>query len=288
MNQIQDLQIKCSNKKHDCIVQLACFNECCNANRIYCFECLRLGDHIAHPNDQYDWKKIFQVIEQIRQQSDELIKQLTSSIEKIQKSFSLLCQALKSKYQLSKEQIQKFEINQFNQALDNMLKYNRIAQGIQLDIEQCSNDTFIQINKIITELKLNELIYYKLNDQQIVQAEEFFQKGFKLYSDDKYKEAIDYLDQTLLINPNHILALQFKAFSLRLLGKYNDAIIWADRILLIDSSHIDLLYLKGWCLQALFKYSEAISYYDKVIQFDPNFFDVKLLKTQCEKKLSQD
>ncbi|CAD8130537.1 unnamed protein product [Paramecium sonneborni] len=140
------------------------------ANRIYCHECLRLGDHTAHPNDQYDLRKLLQFIEQIRQQSDELIEKLTSSIETINQSFSILSQGLKTKYQLSEEQIKRFDAKQLNQALDQLLKYNETTKGILLDVEKCSNETFIQFNRISSEFKLNQLIYYDQIEQQKCQA----------------------------------------------------------------------------------------------------------------------
>ncbi|CAD8119983.1 unnamed protein product [Paramecium sonneborni] len=254
MNKIIDLQIKCSNKEHDSFVQLACFNENCKANRIYCLECLRLGYHSVHPNEQYDLIKLLQFIKQIRQKSDELIKQLSSCIEKINLSFSILSQGLKQKYQLSEDQIQRFDAKQLNQALDQMLKYNETAGKILLDVGNCSKETFIQLNKISTQFELNELIYCDQIEQQKGQAQDLEgqnQLNTKILATslielNKYNDAIICIDKALLLlDSNHVKSFYLKAKSLLNLRHYNDAITWADKALLIDSKHIDSLCIKG-------------------------------------------
>lgn len=48
MNLSQELMLKCPFEAHKSLVKFVCFNEFCPNNRIYCFECLKKGDHTAH------------------------------------------------------------------------------------------------------------------------------------------------------------------------------------------------------------------------------------------------
>ncbi|CAD8208416.1 unnamed protein product [Paramecium pentaurelia] len=109
----------------------------------------------------------------------------------------------------------------------------------------------ISLKKYIKELKLGEVNYFSSKQQEQGNVEELYQKGCKLYDDDKYEEAIKLLDAALLINPKHFSSLYIKADSLKMLGNYKDAIIWADKALSIDSKHIYSLNTKAESLKYL-------------------------------------
>ncbi|CAK79594.1 unnamed protein product (macronuclear) [Paramecium tetraurelia] len=59
------IRVKCYKEQHQFIEQV-CLNKQCQANRIYCQQCLQDGDHVAHPKDQKNLfdQKIFQNIDQ--------------------------------------------------------------------------------------------------------------------------------------------------------------------------------------------------------------------------------
>ncbi|CAD8080426.1 unnamed protein product [Paramecium primaurelia] len=252
MDQNIELQIQCSIKEHDSHVQLVCINDACSANRVYCFQCLLNGYHADHLNDQYDLNKLIELFQNIEKQSESLIEKLNLMIGKINESLAQLNQGLKQKYQIKKQRLQKMNANQLNQALDQIVKYSENTKNLQECVEKYSNQLNNQLNAQIQELKLEQINYSQITQEQLLQAEEFYQKGIKvlkqgqlLYKNyNQYEEAIYYFDYALLNNKNHFLSLVMKADSLRMLGKYDEAILQADKALEIDSKHLNSLFTK--------------------------------------------
>ncbi|CAD8169907.1 unnamed protein product [Paramecium pentaurelia] len=290
MNQIKELQIKCSIEEHD-DVELACFNQQCKANRVYCHQCLRNGDHIAHIKDQKNIKELIEFFNKVEQENEDLIQKLSLMLGEIIELFTQLNQGLEQKYKFSKKRLQKLNAKQLNQVLDQVLKYDEITKGLFEDIQKSSDDMIIQLKGNIKDLKLEEANSHQQNKQEQEKLEKFqqlYQKGYKLYYDDnKYEEAIEVIDAALLIDPNHVDSLFIKADSLKMLQDYREAIIWAEKALSINSNHLNSLSSKGDSLRILGKYNEALMILDKALNINSNH-DISLArKGACLQSLSK-
>lgn len=72
------------------------------------------------------------------------------------------------------------------------------------------------------------------------------------------------------IDPTDVDALFNKANMLYRQEKFEEAIIWLDKALAIDPKNVDALNGKGVALDGLGKFEEAIIWYDKALAIDPN------------------
>lgn len=94
----------------------------------------------------------------------------------------------------------------------------------------------------------------------------------------RYYEAIAYYDKALQNDPNNLLALIGKGYSLDRLGKYDYSISCLDKALKIYPHNAyailfkeDALYGKAVSLVSLGKYNEAVIYYDEILKIDSKF-----------------
>jgi tetratricopeptide (TPR) repeat protein len=142
----------------------------------------------------------------------------------------------------------------------------------------------------------------KLNDYtQAKQAIQYFDKalaidpnyrdalGGKAYALDtlgNYTQAIQYYDKALSIDPNDKTTLYNKANTLFNQGNYAEAIIYYDKALAIDPNDPLALSSKGSALYSQGKYAEAITYYDKALAVDPNNKDYLQWKQNALSKMS--
>jgi len=128
-----------------------------------------------------------------------------------------------------------------------------------------------------------------------------------------YQGALRFIESTLEIDPNHVVAIYNKGvISLELnkpnealvwfeknqdikakdistlneigrilleLEKPEEALVWFDKVLEIDPSHVDALNNKGLSLFELGKPEEAMIWFDKALTVDPNY---ELAKTNKE------
>ncbi|CAD8129886.1 unnamed protein product [Paramecium sonneborni] len=81
---IRELQIKCSIEEHD-QVELACLNQTCKTNRIYCHQCLKNGDG----------EELIKYFNYIEKESENQIAELNLMVKKLNKLFTQLKQGLK-------------------------------------------------------------------------------------------------------------------------------------------------------------------------------------------------
>ncbi|CAK59172.1 unnamed protein product (macronuclear) [Paramecium tetraurelia] len=288
MNQYNDLIIKCPNPEHANNVKLVCFDESCKADRLYCMHCSRNGIHFSHPQYQYQLSNLFDHIEKIEKECDDLINRLNKQMDFVYQSFYLLIGGIKTKYQISKEQIFNLNSKQINSILAETIQFKSFRSTIEILIQKYSNELQDQIQKLFQDLNLNQLNYYQVSDQDIKKSEELYQKGYKLYwYDHKYEEAIAILDQALRLNSKHQLALWCKAESLKMLDQYNEAIIWADKALQVDPKHFNSLYTKAESLRMLDQYNEAIIWVDKALQIDSKHCNSLFTKASSLRGLGQ-
>ena len=97
-----------------------------------------------------------------------------------------------------------------------------------------------------------------------------------------YTQAIQYLDKALAIDPNDKVALNDKGWALNSLGNYTGGIAYLDKALAIDHNSFDsrlTLSNKAWALNGLGNYEEATRYLDKALAIDPNFADALNMKS---------
>ncbi|CAD8208414.1 unnamed protein product [Paramecium pentaurelia] len=132
---IKELQIKCVIEGHD-FVELACLNEKCKANRVYCHQCLKNGDHVAHMKDQKDLKELIEFFYEVEQENGSLISKLSLMFGEIIKLFTQLNQGLEQKFQFSKDKLLRLNAKQLNQALDQVVKYDEIKKGLFEEIKK--------------------------------------------------------------------------------------------------------------------------------------------------------
>ncbi|CAD8097017.1 unnamed protein product [Paramecium primaurelia] len=284
MKKIQGLHLKCPIEQHE-FLELACVNKLCKANRVYCHQCLKNGDHVAHQKDQKNLIELIEFFHKIEQESENLISKLCSMVEEIRELFIELNQELRKTFQFSKERLQQLNAKQLNQALDQIIQFDEIKIDLLQELETCSDNMVNQLKILIKDLKLKQQHNSQQNKQEQEQekqkVEELYKQGYKLYWDSKYKEAIKLFDAALFINTKHLDSLNYKARSLYYLDNYNDAIIWADKALSIDSKHIDSLNYKAQCLFYLSNYNDAIIWADKALSIDSKHIDSLYYKGNC-------
>ncbi|CAD8213206.1 unnamed protein product [Paramecium pentaurelia] len=279
---IKELQIKFYIEGHD-YVELAYLNEKCKANRVYCHECLRNGDHVAHIKDQKNLKELIEFFYNVEQENGILISELSLIFGEIIKLFEQLKKGLEQKYQFSKERLLGLNAKQLNSALDQVIKFDEFKKGLFDEIKKFSDDMIISLKIYITELKIEQVYYIQSNQQE--QVEQLYQKGnpmiyqgYKLYVEGKYKETIKLFDVAFMINPKHFNSLYIKADSLSMLGNHKDAIIWADKALSIDSNHVNSLFTKADSLNMLGNNNDAIIWADKNLSIDSNHVNSLITK----------
>ncbi|CAD8112294.1 unnamed protein product [Paramecium primaurelia] len=270
MNKINDAIIKCPNSDHVNDVKLVCFNESCKANRLQCIQCIQNGNHVTHLQHQQDLSFMFDHIQNIDKQCEDLISNLNKQMDIAYQQFYLLIGGIRSKYQKSEQQVFNLDSKQMDSFFAESIGFKSFEQTNLILIKQSIQDFQNSIEKLLFDLKLSELNYYQISNLDINKSEELFKIGYKLYQDDdNYKEAIKILDQSLIFNPKHSLSLWCKAECLKMLGQYNEAIILADKALQVDPKHCYSLQCKAQSLRMIDQYSEAIIWADKALQIDP-------------------
>jgi tetratricopeptide (TPR) repeat protein len=94
-------------------------------------------------------------------------------------------------------------------------------------------------------------------------AKEFNNKGFDLFKQESYPEAIEEFDKALELNQNYKEALYNKALSLFLLKKNEESLNEIDKALSINEKYSKAINLKGLILTSINRFYEAVLEYDK-------------------------
>ena len=94
-------------------------------------------------------------------------------------------------------------------------------------------------------------------------AKEFNNKGFDLFKQANYNEAIVEFDKALELNPVYKEAFYNKALSQFLLNQHSDSITSIDKALEINNKYTKALNLRGLVLTSLNRFFEAALEYEK-------------------------
>ncbi|CAD8179259.1 unnamed protein product [Paramecium pentaurelia] len=154
MNQNNDAKIKCSNPEHFDDVKFACFNESCKADRLYFFQCIKNGTHISHPQNQQELPFLFEHIQRIEKQCEDLIKNLKKIIDAAHQQFNLLIEGIRSKYKKSKQEFLTLNSKQMNSFFTQSIQFNSFEKIILLQTQQSLKDFQDSIEKSLSDLKL--------------------------------------------------------------------------------------------------------------------------------------
>ena len=103
----------------------------------------------------------------------------------------------------------------------------------------------------------------------MVDISSYLKKANESYKEGKYDEGLRHLE-TILKDQNFIATLFNEGLFLARLGKHKEAIEWFDRVLSIEPNNVHALGIKGSTLIGLEKLKEAIQYFDRVLDIEPN------------------
>ncbi|CAK86533.1 unnamed protein product (macronuclear) [Paramecium tetraurelia] len=296
MKQQQEIILKCP--MHDCQAEFTCFNQFCKKSRIFCFECVRNGDHNIHSGDQKRIADLFDYIENNRLQIEEIIQQLHQIFAYITKSFSLLEQGLKNKFLLTNSELCKIDPKQVSSAVNQIFQYKNFSLNILQDINNKSIVLCESINKCGSVFGLENINIEKQDYQQIKQVDEPHQNNqirqIVYYNNPKFNEAMENLKKLIPINLyDDVQRLHLTAEFLKMLKYFSEANIKADQALQQDPKNPQLLQTKGMrfqkmlveILKGLGKFEEAIQFADKVLFIDSNNLQCIIIKAECLKSL---
>ncbi|CAD8156969.1 unnamed protein product [Paramecium octaurelia] len=288
----QEILFKCPIETHNFQAEFACFNQFCQSNRIFCFECIRNGDHNIHSGDQRKIADLFDFLENNRLKIEEFIQQLHQIQAYINKSFSLLEQGLKNKFLLTKAELCQFDPKQLSAAVSEIFQSKFVSMNILQDVNNKSLVLCDLINKCGGLFGLEDVNIDNQDYQRIKQVDELLQNSQDLmltiksdYNKPKVYEAMENLKKLLSINPNEVQSLHLTAEFLKILKNYNEANIKADQALQRDPKNPQLLQTKVEILKELERFDEAIQWADKILFIDPNNLQSIKIKAECLKSL---
>ena len=98
--------------------------------------------------------------------------------------------------------------------------------------------------------KVNELFDNYINSiREITNAGIYNIKAQALYEEEKYEEALKYIEKALDLNPNYNYALNTKANILDKLGKKEESLVWYQKA--AESKPENIIFLLNYCLSLL-------------------------------------
>jgi len=151
-----------------------------------------------------------------------------------------------------------------------MLKVRAIIKQHNLAPKKPKNVNFAN------DLKKSTFEFFKILEKQDQQDKVWYMKGYALFNQKKYDEAIqkkydeaiECFDKALNINPKKDNAWYMKGYALYKQKKYDEAIECFDKALDINPKKDSAWYMKGCVLYKQKKYTKAIKCHDKVLAID--------------------
>ena len=101
-------------------------------------------------------------------------------------------------------------------------------------------------------------------------------KGMALLYLGQYEKAIEAYNTAINLNPKDAEAYVLKAGALKYLGKYADIITVSDMAIKINPKYVLAYFTKGEGLNVLGRYDEASACFNKAAALDPKFIDVNI------------
>ena len=98
-----------------------------------------------------------------------------------------------------------------------------------------------------------------------------FEEGKKLFTEEKYQEAIVCYNKAIELNPNDENAWCFKGKCLSDMQRYEEAIVCYNKAIELNPNYEYTWCFKGNCLFDMQRYEEAVVCYDKFIELNPNY-----------------
>lgn len=103
-------------------------------------------------------------------------------------------------------------------------------------------------------------------------------KGFILYNEWKYKEALEHYDKAIWKNPSNAYAYNNKAIILSKEWKNKEALDLINQAISLESKEWIMYQVKWYILSELWRNEEAIIYYDKALSIIPKDFTTNYTK----------
>jgi tetratricopeptide (TPR) repeat protein len=111
---------------------------------------------------------------------------------------------------------------------------------------------------------------YFMSEKKGTTSAFWYKKGWALYLQGEYEEAIKCYDKALKIEPKNFITLNNKGLTLYVQGEYEEAIKCYDKALKIEPASSFVLYNKGMALYGQGEYEEAIKCYNKALKIEPD------------------
>lgn len=103
-------------------------------------------------------------------------------------------------------------------------------------------------------------------------------KGLSFLNLGEYKEAIEYFNKSLKLNPDYPEAWNNKGSAFKELGNTQKALYCYNKAITIDSSNLGALNNKGIILMSLGEYNKALSLFNKAIDINSNLAELWMNK----------
>ena len=100
-------------------------------------------------------------------------------------------------------------------------------------------------------------------------TEALFMKALALIESGKYIEALEYLNASILIDPENSSVWKEKALALNKLGRYSASLKNVNMSILLDSRYAEAWQIKGAALEALGLYSMSNAAYSRAYGDEP-------------------
>ena len=166
--------------------------------------------------------------------------------------------------------------NEYKQALQIL---NSISSGYELDFYMLKIECLLQLNKIedANNLAGKTLESEDELDQYILLAE----LGFLFVEADRFKEANDYFERSLEIDPENIDVLSDLSYCYEMMGNYDEAIKACNKILDIDPYHYEAWIGIGKLYSLKDDFEKAVDAFDFALTINDSDNVILKLKAHC-------
>lgn len=123
-------------------------------------------------------------------------------------------------------------------------------------------------------------MYENAIDEDYKCAEAYFRISYVKYLQGLTKEAFEYIDTCIKIDPKYSPGVMFKGLLFAMQRDFLQAINYADMALNLEPNEPIIWYMKGIILNEKQDYNNAIVCFDKALELDPNYEDAKKAKEQ--------